>query len=223
MTDLPIVACVLKTGGWKNRHINVEYSAPQVRWLRDQVAKHLRTTYRFVCFSDIDIDGVEVIPLTDNLPGWWSKLEMLKRDYGRVFYLDLDTVITGDITRMVKHQHRFSALRNLSSKQTGRIGSGVLAWSGDHSVIYNTFMKNAQVYMATYTTSDKWGDQQFIADVMRSHGGIDLLQDLFPGRIVSYKFDLYRRDPKPDNRIVCFHGEPKPWQTKHKWVPPLHG
>jgi hypothetical protein len=223
MSELPVVACVLKTGGWKNRHMKVEYDARQVIWLRDQVAQHLRTGYRFVCFSDIDIDGVDVIPLTDNLPGWWSKIEMLKQDYGRIFYLDLDTVITGDITRMVKHPHRFSVLRNLSSKQTGRIGSGVMAWSGDHSIIYKTFMQNADVYMAEYVVSEKWGDQGFIQDVMKNNGGWDCLQDLFPGRIVSYKFDLYRRDPKPDNRIVCFHVEPKPWQTKHKWVPPLHG
>lgn len=223
MNQPPMVACVLKTGGWRNRHINVEYRPEQVCWLRDQVTRHLQTAHRFVCFSDIDIPGVDVIPLTDDWPGWWSKIELFKRDYGRVFYIDLDTVITGDITRMVKHPHRFSVLRNLSSRHSGRIGSGVMAWSGDHTVIYNAFKKDPEKFMAEYVVSERWGDQGFIQDVLRQNGGWDHLQDLFPGRIVSYKFDLYRRDPRPDNRIVCFHGEPKPWQTNHRWVPPLHG
>lgn len=222
MNGVPVVACVMKTGGWKNRHMHVEYTAAQVRWLRDQVAANLRTAHRFVCFSDIEIDGVEVVPLTDNLPGWWSKIELFKHDLGRVFYIDLDTVITGDITRMVKHPHTFSVLRNLSSRQTGRIGSGVMAWSGDHSHIYNAFMADPERHMRECVTSEKWGDQGFIQSVQRNNGGWHYLQDIFPGRIVSYKFDLKRRDPHPDNRIVCFHGEPKPWETKHKWVPVLN-
>ncbi len=220
MSEL-LIACVLKTGGWKNRHMHVEYSAAQVRWLRDQVLKNLRVEHRFVCFSDIVIDGVEVIPLTDNLPGWWSKIELFKQDYGRVFYIDLDTVIVGDITHMVKHKHSFTVLRNLSSKMAGRIGSGVMAWSGDHSHIYHEFMKDPVGHMAECVTSAKWGDQGFIQCFKRGNGGWKYLQDLFPNQIVSYKFDLRKKDPRPENRIVCFHGEPKPWETTHKWVPPL--
>jgi len=219
---MKVIACVLKSGTWKNRHIKVEYCGDHVRWLRDQISNNLRTNHRFVCLSDLDINGVDVIKLQDDLPGWFSKIELF-REFNEAFYIDLDTVITGDITRMVKHSHKFTVLRNLSSKNSGKIGSGVMAWGGDYSIIYKKFMENPQKYVNEYVTPEKWGDQSFIQDVLRDHAGWDHFQDLFPGRIVSYKFDLYRRDPKPDNRIVCFHGEPKPWQTKHKWVPPLHG
>lgn len=219
--EIITIACVLKTGGWKNRHINVEYHPRQVIWLRDQVAKHVKCDYRFVCFSDIEIDGVEVIPLTDNLPGWWSKICMFKHDLGRVFYLDLDTVIIDDITHMVEYNHKFSVLRNLSSKAANRIGSGIMAWNGDHSHIYHEFMKDPVCNMAKYVTSDRYGDQGFIQDVQEKHGGWAYIQDIFPFQMGSYKFDYGQRDPWKGARIVIFHGSPKPWETTHSWVPPL--
>lgn len=215
------IACVLKTGGWKNRHMNIEYHPKQVQWLRDQVARHVKCDYRFVCFSDIQIEGVEVIPLEDNLPGWWSKLELFKRDMGKVFYLDLDTVIVSEITHMMRYAHKFTVLRNLSSSAPGRIGSGIMAWDGDCSHIYNEFIADAKRHMDECTVSSKWGDQGFIQEHMRERGGWEYFQDLFPGQLVSYKFDLGRGNPRQPNRIVIFHGEPKPWETNHNWVPPL--
>lgn len=213
------IACVLKTGGWKNRHINVEYHPRQVIWLRDQVAQHVKCEYRFVCFSDIEIEGVEVIPLTDDLPGWWSKLELFKHDLGKVFYLDLDTVIIDDITHMVKYNHKFSVLRNLSSKAPGRIGSGIMAWSGDQSHIYREFMKDPDRHMKECTTSENWGDQGYLQKYLK--GDWEYLQYIFPAQMGSYKFDFAKSDPWRGTRIVIFHGEPKPWETAHKWVPKL--
>jgi hypothetical protein len=213
------IACVLKTGGWKNRHINVEYHPRQVIWLRDQVARHVKCDYRFVCFSDIEIEGVEVIPLTDDLPGWWSKIEMFKHDLGKVFYLDLDTVIIDDITHMVKYDHKFSVLRNLSSKADSRIGSGIMAWSGDQSHIYHDFMKDPDRHMRECTTSSNWGDQGYLQHYL--NGKWEYLQDIFPAQMGSYKFDFAQGNPWRGARIVIFHGAPKPWETAHEWVPKL--
>lgn len=211
------VACVLKTGQWKNRNIRVEYSPAQVRWLRDQVSAHLRTKHRFVCLSDIDIRGVTTIPLKDDLPGWWSKIELF-RELDDAFYIDLDTVIVGDITRMVKHKHNFTVLRNLSSKEPGRIGSGVMAWGKDYSYLYRKFMEYPDKHMAECVTSAMWGDQGWL----QSHGGpFDLFQDLWPGRVKSFKFDLNRGRPAGDCRIVCFHGSPKPWEISADWIPEM--
>lgn len=58
--------------------MRVEYGPEHVRWLRDQIPGKLGTAYRFVCLSDIQIFGVDVIPLRDDLPGWWSKLELFR-------------------------------------------------------------------------------------------------------------------------------------------------
>ena len=198
--------------------MKVEYTPDHVRWLRDQIPPHCGTAYRFVCLSDVPIGGVDVIPLRDDLPGWWSKLELF-RELEDAFYLDLDTVIVGDITRMVKHPHRFTVLRNLSSKADGRIGSGVMAWRGDYSHIYREFMDDPRRHMAECVTPQKWGDQGFIQCVQK--GDWDHFQDLWPGRVQSFKVDMRHGDPRKNCRIVCFHGKPKPWEVKADWIPKL--
>lgn len=213
---LRTVACVLKSGGWQNRRMYVEYTPDHVRWLRDQFRAQVSAPHRFVCLTDYAvIAGVETIRLQDDLPGWWSKLELF-RELDDAFYVDIDTVITGDISHMLAHPHRFSVLRNLSSPAGRRIGSGVMAWRGDYSHLYRRFMRAPESHMAECRTGAKWGDQGFIEHEQLER---DYLQDLFPGQIVSYKLGLGRGDPGPDHRIVCFHGEPRPWQVRHSWVP----
>lgn len=215
------VACVLKSGGWRNRSMRVEYTPAQVRWLRDMVARHLRVPHRFVCLTDVPVQGVDTLPLRDGLPGWWSKMELF-REFDDAFYLDLDTVLVGDITPLVTHAHRFTVLRNLSSKADGRIGSGLMAWHGDCSHLYAAFMADAQRHMAECTTSAKWGDQGFIQHQQAAHGGWDCFQDLWPGAVASYKIDhIAALGLRPAHKIICFHGKPKPWEVRHRWVPRL--
>lgn len=210
------IVCVLKTGGWKNRHIAVEYRPEHVQWMGRMVAKHVTVPHRFVCMSDVDVPDVETIPLRDDLPGWWSKM-CLFREFDQAFYLDLDTVIVGNIDHMVSHEHDFTVLRNFSTTDKRRIGSGLMAWGRDLSGLYRKFMEKPQHYIKTCVTPECWGDQGFI----QAHyaGRMDRFQDLFPGEVVSFKTDLKRGDPLPQNKIVCFHGKPKPQDERRAWIP----
>jgi hypothetical protein len=223
---LPIV-CVLKSGGWKNRNMHVEYGPDNVRWLRDQVRLHAGYEQSFYCLSDVEVAGVTTLKLQDDLPGWWSKLELFAA-FGAAFYLDLDTALVGDIRHMLrpKQYKRLAVLRNLSAKESHRIGSGGMAWETEQLHLYQEFMRNPQKHMAECVTPAKWGDQGFIQHCAKEHGGWDILQDKFPNQICSYKLDLLPQGaaPGPQTRIVCFHGEPRPWQVKHDWLlPPLDG
>lgn len=87
------VACVLKSGG--------DFDAEYVERLRDGVSKHLGP-HRFVCLSDVPVP-CERISLKHDLPGWWSKMELFRPDtgLGDIFYLDLDTVIVGDLSPLL--------------------------------------------------------------------------------------------------------------------------
>ena len=89
-----IVACV-RTG----QKYGIEY----VTRLRSMVARHLPQPHRFVCFTDypneLPID-METLPVSPNLPGWWAKFHVFEptwRAGEHVVYLDLDTIIIGDI------------------------------------------------------------------------------------------------------------------------------
>lgn len=91
------VACVLWVGEFEDRR----YSPLWVTRLRDQVAAWLPEPHRFVCLSNVDVPGVETIPLVTDWPGWWAKLEIFNPEHDlcdRVLYLDLDVFTTGDLT-----------------------------------------------------------------------------------------------------------------------------
>lgn len=177
-----LVATVLKSGG--------DFTTEYVARLRDSLRG-----YDFVCLSDVDVP-CERIPLTENLPGWWSKLELFKLT-GKVFYLDLDTVVTGDIRDMVEYPHRFTALRDFGAAD--QLGTGVMAWEGDYSFLLHEFKD-------MYWNSQ--GDGHWLMR-KRNRGelSVDYFQDLFPGRITSYKLH------KEPGDIVCYHGKPRPHET----------
>lgn len=184
-----IVACVLRSGGC--------YTPEYVRRLKAGVDAHL-SGHDFVCLSDVEVP-CERIPLVTDWPGWFAKIELF-RLRGPTLYLDLDTVITGDLTDIADHEHRFTMLSDFYYPQ--RPASGVMAWNGDYSHLFLEFDPK--------TKYPGHGDQGYIGSRVEA----DRFQDLFPGQIVSRKVKATRN---ADERIVCFHGIPRPhevnWQV----------
>ena len=78
------VACVLNVGEFRGR----TYSPEWVRKLKRMVERTTKGV-RFVCLSNVPVEGVETIPLRDNLPGWWAKIELFRPGLftGRTLYL----------------------------------------------------------------------------------------------------------------------------------------
>lgn len=204
------VACVLKTGVWKNMTKKVEYKPEHVARLAAQVKKHLTLPHEFVCLSDVPV-SVPRVELIHNWPGWWSKMELYRPGLfpGRTLYLDLDTTVVGNINHFFDRD-QFTVLMNLSSKKRDRIGSGILYWSGDQSYLYETFKGAPIRYMEEYSKdSHRWGDQGFLQEHLKNWV---LWQDVFPNQVRSQKLD----PPHVEDRIICAHGKPKPWD-----VPPV--
>lgn len=181
------VACVLKAGG--------PYMPEYVARLKAGVDAHL-AGHRFICLSDIDVP-CERLPLINNWPGWWSKLELFRLT-GPVLYFDLDTVITGDLTAIASHPHKFTMLRDFSK---GGPASGIMAWHGDYRHLMESFdIEQIDNYPGH-------GDQGYIGWRL---GSVDYFQNLFPGQIVSRKQPQYRN---ANERVVCFHGKPRPHEV----------
>jgi hypothetical protein len=217
-TELAI-ACVLKTGRWRtgigNRAVN--YEPKHVRWLQRQCNQYAPGV-RFVCLTnERKIEGVETIPLNCAWPGWWSKMELFGHDLGRVLYMDLDTVIVGPLDEMLAYPHQFTALNSLGKKTTRLLNSGLMAWQGARPDLLEPFAADPQRWINECRTARCWGDQGFIG----RHIGNDwqAWQDLFPGAVGSYKNTWNRQRPPSSARVVCFHGEPKPFKVNHDWVP----
>lgn len=71
------------------------------------------------------------------------------------------------------------------------------------------------------------GNQDFTSWAVRNNPRRHLcyLQDAGVGGILSYKVHVRGKHdgPPPNSRVICFHGEPKPWETKETWPHQFYG
>lgn len=207
MFSLLNVLCVLRSGG--------EYQQEHVQRLSYEVSSNLQIAHRFYCLSDLPGQGYTTIPLVHGWPGWWSKIELFRRDlpvYGPVLYLDLDTTVVGKLDGIATG-HRFTVLENFWTP--GKIGSGLMAWNMDLSQIYEAFLVAPESSMRKYVTREKFGDQGFIDD----HSPIkpEHWQVRHPGRVMSYRKHCKHGVPR-GTIVVCYGGKVRPWNTSLKRV-----
>jgi hypothetical protein len=198
------VVCVLKAGRFDQGVYKDGYTPDDVLRLRNMVTANLHIPHRFICFSDVGVP-CERIPLKNNWPGWWSKIEIFSEVFDdTVLYIDLDTVIAGDITHFAEYNHRFTMLKDFSKWDIPN--SGLMAWNGDYSFLYKTFTKGKDKYMIEYNKMPRLGDQSFISEHQAPY---DFWQEVFPEQVFSYKKHILEKPKPADARGVCFHGEPK--------------
>lgn len=140
------VVCVLNVGKFRNR----TYSPIWAQRLKNMVGRHLGE-HRFVCFSNVEVEGVETIQLRDGLPGWWGKVEMFRPGVldGRVLYIDLDVVVLGDLDPLFEVEGDFVAMKadvdwptriSEGKRVTAGLNSGTMAWdAGAVDCLYTDF------------------------------------------------------------------------------------
>jgi hypothetical protein len=196
------------------------YSADYVNRLYAMVARNLTAGHegRFVCFTDDDTDIRQEIhcrPLPEGVAGWWNKLYLFApgqfehRD--RVLYFDLDTVMVGDLDEIALYDGEFAILRDFYREDGWQ--SSVMGWkAGFGAEIWQRW--NREGRPEAVNTATTHGDQAWIEKVVPK---AEILQDLYPGKFVSYKRDCIPYPP--EGASVCvFHGEPKPHDCGRSWV-----
>ncbi len=188
--------------------------------LRAMVERHLPVPHRFMCLSDVPVGDVERIPLRHNWPGWWSKIELFRNVFPvgiRVLYLDLDTIIVGDLSEIASREESFILMGDVYRRppKAKRISyqSSMMMWTaGQHGKVYSIFAGSASYQMRHFA---KIGDQGWIEVMIK---GAALWENVTPRQVVSYKKHCMRGLPT-DARVVIFHGKPRPWQAKSTpWV-----
>jgi len=184
-----------------------------VEKLRDGIFRNLpeHISAKFTVFTDDpqDYQDIHKRPLPyAGLSGWFNKLALFREglfpEGDTIIYLDLDTVITGALDDIVKYEGNFAILRDFY--RFDGFGSGVMIWKGDHSHIWDSWDIAGRPEV-------KGGDQAWIEQVVEK---VDLLQEIFPGRFVSYKVHASEKIPKGAS-VVCFHGRPRPHECRG-WV-----
>lgn len=175
----------------------------------------------FVCFTDDPepyADGIHKRPLPhDGLNGWFNKIALFKAGVfqggERVLFLDLDTIIVGPLAKIAAYDGEFAMLGPFFDSVSDAFAgnqSAVMMWRGGFgSEIWDAFQ-------AQGLPNISGGDQAFINSLDLKP---EVLQELFPGSIMSFKREEGRA-PITES-IVCFHGLPRPHQcggwVKHYW------
>lgn len=208
------VLCVLRSGG--------AYDAEWVRKLRDGVARNITVPHRFVCLSDVDVP-CDRIPLVQDWPGWWAKIELFRPGVvtGPTLYLDLDTVIVDKIDALANITRDFSMLRGFGRKHY--IGSGVMLFKKPLTTVYESFLKSPERFIEEYATNPNnrhqafnaaVGDQAFIYDAIGNEN-IHRLTDSVPNLIQCYPKTFNGARVPTGCSVVCFKGKIKPPDAMH--------
>ena len=196
------VACVLRSGG--------DFDSRWVVVLQRGVAEHLPLPHRFVCLTDMDVPGIECVPLERGWPGWWSKLELFRGDYaeGPALYMDIDTLPTGDLSEIASYGGEFAMLSDFYRPDVAQ--SGVMALSpGKHiERLWDAFTTDPAGHMKRFRGDGEW---------LHLNARPDRLQCLYPGQIVSTKVGAANGVPE-GARLCCAHGKPRFTERRAGWT-----
>lgn len=199
--DSPVtVCCVL----YRDRE-HTTYDVSYVEKLQRAVKRSL-PSHRFVCYSTECDLPCERLPLPYGWKGWWSKMTIFDVDLlpGPVLYLDLDTIIVGDLGPFVKRTET-TLIRGFHGKRRP-FGSGVMFLTEqDRHRLFVQFKKQAYHHMTYFR-----GDQDYISASIED---ARTWQEDLPGSLVSYKLDCVAKfeGKLPTSAcVVCFHGNPRP-------------
>jgi hypothetical protein len=151
---------------------NVPFNATYVTRLHSMVRRWLPRPFRFVCLTDrmhALPSEIETIPVSwsKDLKGWWAKVHLFKpqRFFGRVLYLDLDTLIVGALDPVVDFPASFALVPDAGTFQ-GKDGLAVVKRFNSSVMVWDAGV-NADIYehWTPAVTQRLWGDQDLIGEV----------------------------------------------------------
>lgn len=204
-----------------------KYGPEYVNRLFNMVARNTTLPFKFVCFTDdskgllpeIDARPLPQMDLPPDKERGWRKLSLFRKDVGlegRVLFLDLDTVIVGNIDGYFTMDGKFIFIKHWKPSEKHGIGeTGVYRFeAGELQFLYDEFMANMEKIKASYRH-----EQAYVGDVLSKRG----LAAFWPQEwMPSFKYTCMR--PFPLNfflepvlpkgaKMVIFHGNPTPDQA----------
>jgi len=204
---LPINVVCLK---WGNK-----YGAEYVNRLFINMVRNSTVPFKFHCFTDDSRKihkqvNLHALPY-DSIESWWNKLYLFSNEIEiplgqKIFYVDLDTLITGNIDNLLLYPAtKMVALRDFYhriAKSSSELASGVMLWEhGKYTNVWTSFAKNP---IAAIKSVHPHGDQVWVE---RQVPDRLYWQDVRPGMVASFKVHC-RNGLPPNTRIICFHGKP---------------
>jgi len=195
-------------------NVGQKFEPEYVHRLQRAVALNLKLPHDFAVVTDAPQKyHCRTLPAMDNLKGYWQKVTLFaperEEQYrgNRILYLDLDTVVMGDISELLTHPATFIALKD---QLLPMINSSVMCWNFDEfRHVYANFNPDE---IPEWTR----GDQEYT----NSQVWATYAQELFgEAQYPDFKENLKHREPISGEKLVWFHGVPHPHTLQ--WVQDL--
>ncbi|HQR71223.1 MAG TPA: hypothetical protein PLE54_11505 [Burkholderiaceae bacterium] len=235
---------------WKPRPgYRSKFTSEHVNTLAAMVARHYRSPHRFICITD-DPTGLEVehYPLWDTYsdmrnPTWpegpscFRRLRVFDRTFAsiagpRFICLDLDMVITGDVTPLFDRPEPFLMMRT-HLPHIPLCGSMFMMNAGVHQEVWDDFARNpAAAIAAMQKAGCRGSDQAWMTYRLGTkvpgwgnEDGVYSYMQLAPRIGKRRGVGAFQYTPKlaklPEGaRIVIFTGKPDPWDKEALDVAP---
>lgn len=206
-----------------------KYTESHVTRLANNFHEHYRRPFHFYCITDrIMPAGIITVPIPQdfiNMRKQYRRLSLLNYDFAYglgdiLLQLDIDTIITGDLTDVINIHEPF---RIWKSPSIGKLGyvynpSVMLIEPGFLQFAYDEFEKNPQ--QAINNASAFMGTDQSII----SHAASSVFDNVpcwtKDDGFLSYRDHAEtRKDELPEGtRLVSFYGNHCPSQARERWA-----
>lgn len=204
--------------------------------LKAMIARHYAGPHRFVCVTDepAKLPGIEAIPLWPDAgsvpspighsyPSCYRRLKLFAPDAGetfgpRVVSIDLDTVITGDITPLFNRSEDFVIWGESDFPHTTPYcGSLWMLRTGTRNTVWTEFDEKTSPRKA-WQAGCRGSDQGWLAYILGPNEAKWTKRD----GVYSFRKDIAKRPNYPlpaDARLVAFHGKSDPWSYRCQQIP----
>lgn len=213
------------------------FNAKRVNVLFRMIDRHYQAPHRNVCVTNIPhgIDpSIQIVKDTEDFkdvgnpsgrhnPSCFRRLRMFRRDAAHVFgdrivSLDLDTVITGDLTGLFDRPEDFIVWGQSDRRSKGWYNCSLLYLkAGARPEVWEQFNPKISPHQAKRAGS-AGSDQGWIGYILGRNEATWNTDD----GVYSYRVHLQHHVGLPENaRVVHFHGKEKPWDStclRRDWI-----
>lgn len=186
------------------------YTKEWVYKIRDSLKKYSSVPFDFFCLTNEELPKIQTISLQYPLSGWWSKLELCRPDIkGTVHYIDLDTIIVGNVDFFLREQESLLFKDWIHSDQ--KESAMLILDEERRTKVWEFFSKDMNKH-----TFDFFGDGRIFNHCIGEE--VRTIQEKHPNKIHVWK-SLKNESIPLGCKIICFSGIPKPKDfADNHWV-----
>lgn len=201
------VACCLWGANAKSLPFSRHYTESDVEKLYRGFARHLSVPFRFVCFTErnrVFCEDIAQERLSEVMPGYGAMIEPFRLNEPTIL-CGLDTIVVGNCDHLAAYC----------------IGASVPAVPRDPFFPEKTCNGVALVPAGQERVWREFpgGNDMDWTRQQAQQQSWALIDDLFPGQVVSFKGEIAKHGLSDETRIVYFHGKAKPHELPHVgWI-----